>query len=284
MNQFVIDVDARNFQSVVIEGSRKVPVVMDFWAPWCGPCKALIPILEKLAQEFQGKFILAKLNADDNQELAAQFGVRGIPSVKAIANGELVDEFSGALPEAEVRAFLARILPSPGEELRAKAAELRAAGDLAGALQTLGEASKLDQGNENVRIDAADILLELNELDEAGRLLDSLAPITRMEDRVQQLLAKLSFAQGGQASGDEAGLRDKIATQPDDMQARLDLAKLLVASGRYAKGLDELLEMVRRDRTWNEDAARQQILAVFNLLGADPLVSEYRRKLASALN
>ena len=282
--QFVFDVDANNFQSVVMEGSRQVPVVMDFWAPWCGPCKSLIPILEKLAQEFQGKFILAKLNADDNQELAAQYGVRGIPSVKAISNGQLVDEFSGALPEAAVREFLARILPSPADELRGKAAEQRAAGDLAGALQSLGEASKLDQHNEGVRIDAAEILLEHNELDEAKHLLDSLSPVAQMEDRVQQLLAKISFAQGGQAGGDEAGLREKVAAQPDDMQARLDLANLLVATGRYAEGLDELLEMVRRDRTWNEEAPRQQILAVFNLLGADPLVSEYRRKLASALN
>jgi putative thioredoxin len=284
MSKFAINVDAANFQSVVMEGSRQVPVVMDFWAPWCGPCKALKPLLEKLAEEFQGKFILAMLNADDNQDLAAQFGVRGIPNVKAIVNGQVVDEFSGSLPEAQVREFLARILPSPADELRAKAAELKAAGDLAGALQALGEASKLDQGNEGVRIDAAEILLELNEPDEAKRLLDSLAPVTRMEDRVQQLLAKLSFTPGDQAEGDEAGLRDKIATQPEDMQARLDLANLLVSAGRYAEGLDELLEMVSRDRAWNEEAARQQILAVFNLLGADPLVSEYRRKLASALN
>jgi putative thioredoxin len=204
--------------------------------------------------------------------------------VKAVYQGRIVDEFSGALPESAVREFLARILPSPADELRAKAAELKAAGDLDGALQALGEASKLDPQNEGVRIDAAEVLLDHGQLDEAKHLLESLSPVTQMDDRVQQLLAKLGFAQGGQDGGNEAELRDRIATQPDDMQARLDLANLLVAKGRHAEGLDELLEMVRRDRAWNEEAARKQILAVFNLLGAHPLVSEYRRKLSSALN
>jgi putative thioredoxin len=284
MGQFAFDVGAGNFQSIVLDGSQKVPVVVDFWAPWCGPCKSLKPILEKLADEFQGKFILAKVNADENQELAAQFGVRGIPDVKAVYQGQIVDQFSGALPESAVREFLGRILPSPADELRAKAAELKVAGDMAGALQALGEASKLDSQNEGVRIDAAEILLEHDQLDEAKRLLNSLSPVTQMDDRVQQLLAKLNFAQGGQDGGSETELRERIAAQPDDMQARLELANLLVAQGRHAEGLDELLAMVRMDRAWNEEAARKQILAVFNLLGASPLVPEYRRKLASALN
>ena len=284
MSQYAFDVDASNFQSIVMDGSQTVPVVVDFWAPWCGPCKSLKPILEKLAEEFQGKFILAKVNADENQELSAQFGVRGIPDVKAVYQGQIVDQFSGALPESAVREFLARIIPSPAEELRAKAAEQKATGDLAGALQTLGEASRLDNQNEQVRIDAAEILLDLEQLDEAKGLLETLAPVARMDDRVQQLQARLSFAQGGQDGGNEVELRERIAAQPDDMAARLDLANLLVARGRHAEGLDELLEMVRLDRTWNEEAARKQVLAVFNLLGGDPLVSQYRRKLASALN
>ena len=284
MGQFAFDVNAENFQNIVMDGSQQVPVVVDFWAPWCGPCKSLKPILEKLAEEYQGKFILAKVNADENQELAAQFGVRGIPDVKAVYQGQIVEQFSGALPESAVREFLARIMPSPADELRAKAAEMKSAGDLAGALQTLGEASRLDIQNEHIRIDAAEILLDLDQLEEAKGLLDSLAPVTQMDDRVQQLLARLNFAQGGQDGGNEKELRDRIAARPDDMEARMELANLLVAKGRHAEGLDELLEMVAMDRAWNEEAARKQILTVFNLLGAHPLVSQYRRKLSSALN
>lgn len=282
MSDYSFDVSATDFQQIVMDGSQTVPVVVDFWAPWCGPCRSLKPILEKLADEFQGKFILAKVNSDENQALATQFGVRGIPSVKAVINGQIVDEFSGALPEAEVRAFLARLIPSPAETLRQEAEQLRAAGDLAGALQKLGEASHLDMANEAIRVDAAGILLDLAQADEARRLLDSLGPEMQGSDAVQQLRTRLSFAQN--SGGDLDELRARIAEQPDDMQARYDLANVLIANQAYETGLETLLEMVVRDKTWNEAAARKQMLAVFNLLGADPLVSQYRRKLASALN
>jgi putative thioredoxin len=282
MSAYSFDVSVADFQQVVMDGSQTVPVVVDFWAPWCGPCRTLKPMLEKLAEEFQGKFILAKVNSDENQALATQFGVRGIPSVKAVVNGQIVDEFSGALPESEVRAFLARLLPSPAEALRQEAAQLQAAGDLAGALQKLGEASQIDMTNEAIRVDAAGILLELGENDEARRLLDSLGPTLQASDAVLQLRTKLSFAQN--AGSDLDALRARIAEQPDDMQARLDLANAQIANHAHEAGLETLLEMVVRDKTWNDGAARKQMLAVFNLLGADPLVSQFRRKLASALN
>ncbi len=284
MGNYSYDVDATNFQQVVLDGSEQVPVVVDFWAEWCGPCRVLKPILEKLAEEYRGRFVLAKVNSDQNQELAAHFAVRGIPSVKAIYRGEVVDEFSGALPENAVREFLARILPSPAEDLRIQAREARADGDNARALLLLAEASKLDPTNEPVRLDAAEILLDLDQADEARGLLDSLSPTTKLEDRAQQLLARLAFSAAGQSDSDEAALRERIAAQPDDMEARLALANLLVAGGRPAEGMDELLEMIRRDRAWSEEAARTTMLSVFNMLGGGPLVSEYRRKLASALN
>jgi putative thioredoxin len=285
MGQYSVEVNRDNFQQVVMEDSKRVPVVIDFWAEWCGPCRALKPILEKLADEYQGKFVLAKINSDENQDLAAQFGVRGIPSVKAVYDGQIVDEFSGAIPESAVREFLGRIIPSPAEELRIKATGQRDAGDLAGALQTLAEASKLDTANEAVRLDAADILLEVGEPDEARRLLDSLSPATKLEDRTQQLLAKLNFAQAGQDGEDEQTLRARITAAPDDMDARLRLANLLVASGRYEPGMDELLEVIRLDRSWNDDAARKTLLSVFSMLGGQgDLVAQYRRKLASTLN
>ena len=285
MGQYSFDVDADNFQQVVIEGSQQVPVLVDFWAEWCGPCRMLKPVLEKLAEEFRGKFILAKVDSDKHQAIAARYGVRGIPSVKAFVGGEVVDEFSGALPESGVREFLERVIPSPADELHIAARRARDQGDPAKALQLLAEASKLDTLNEAVRLDAADILVELGQLDEARRLFDSLSPLARMEERAQQVLARLSFAEGGQKGGDEADLRSRIAEQPDDMETRMQLANLLVAAGRHQDGLEEFLEMVRRDRAWNDEAARKAILAVFNLLGGQgPLVSEYRRKLARALN
>lgn len=284
MGLHAVDVGRNDFQQVVIEGSKKVPVVVDFWAAWCGPCRVLKPILEKLAEAHQGKFILAKVNVDQNQELAVRYGVRSIPSVKAFINGEVVDEFSGALPEPAVRAFLERILPSPAEELRLKAAEQRAAGDTAGALETLAEASKLDPANEAVRLDAAEILLDAGQLDEAEQQLNSLSPLTRTESRAQQLLARLTFSRAAKSEHDEQFLRARIAAAPDDMATRLKLAKLLIATGRHAEGMDELLQMIRMDRSWNEEAARKTMLLVFNLLGSSPLVAEYRRKLASVLN
>lgn len=282
MSAYSFDVSSADFQEIVMQGSHATPVVVDFWAPWCGPCRTLKPMLEKLAEEFQGKFILAKVNSDENPELSTQFAVRGIPSVKAVVEGQIVDEFSGALPEAEVRAFLARLIPSPAEILRQEAQQLRAADDLAGALQKLGEASQIDMANEAVRVDAASILLDLNQTDEARRLLDSLSPALQGSDEVQKLRTKLSFSQN--AGEDLDALRVRVAEQPDDMSARYDLANALIANHAYDTGLDTLLEMVIRDKTWNEGAARKQMLAVFTLLGADPLVATYRRKLASALN
>jgi len=230
MGQFAYDVDASNFREIVIEGSKQAPVVVDFWAEWCGPCKVLKPILEKLADEYGGKFILAKVDSDRNQELAAQFGVRGIPSVKAIVDGKLADEFSGALPESAVRQFLDRLIPSPADELRAQAAELRAAGDTSKALQVLAEASRLDTGNESVRIDAAEILLDLDQNEDAQRLLDSLSPDTRSEDRVQQLLARLAFAAAPPVDGDEADLRTRLNAPA------INLAQALYVAGGLKTG------------------------------------------------
>jgi putative thioredoxin len=148
-----MDVTQADFQEKVINASFKHPVVLDFWAPWCAPCKVLKPILEKLEAEYAGKFLLAKVNSDENQELSARYGVRGIPSVKAMVDGKIVNEFTGVLPESAIRDWLDKIIPSPAEELRREAVELAAANDLNGALRKLAEASKLEPDNEVVRVD-----------------------------------------------------------------------------------------------------------------------------------
>jgi putative thioredoxin len=280
MSENALDVGLADFDQRVIEESKRRPVVVDFWAPWCGPCKSLKPILEKLAAEYGGKFLLAKINSDDNQELAARYGVRGIPSVKAFIDGAQVDEFSGALPEGEVRAFLDRLIPSPADEMRQQAAAVRMAGDISGALKLLAEASKLDPDHLGVRLDAADIMLDLNEAEEARRLMGSVPDDA--DPRVPQMKARLQFMAAG--AEDEAALKARVAKDENDLEARLKLAKLLVAAGQYEAGMDQLLEIIGRDRNFKEDIGRTTLLSVFNLLGGGELVSRYRRKLASVLN
>jgi len=279
MSEHALDVGLADFQQNVLDESKHRPVLVDFWAPWCGPCKSLKPLLEKLAAEYGGKFLLAKVNADDNQELATRYGVRGIPSVKAFVDGEPVDEFSGALSEAEVRAFLDRLVPGPADELRAQATELRLAGDLSGALQTLADASKIDPAHIGVRLDAAEIMLDLNEADETRRLLAGVADDA--DPRVPQLKARLQFM--GAAGEDEAALAARVVANENDLESRLKLANLLVAAGQYEAGMDQLLEIVRRDRGFGDDIGRKTLLSVFDLLGGGELPSRYRRMLASIL-
>jgi len=281
-----MDVSSAEFEQAVIEASKAAPVLVDFWAEWCGPCRALKPVLEKLATEYEGKFQLAKINSDENQELAQRYGVRGIPNVKAFVNGELVDEFSGALPEAQVRAFLDRLIPSPAEKTRLDALALYAAsGDARQALTMLAAASQLDPQNENVRIDRANLLIALNEFDEARRLLESLSPLAQMDERVTALQARLALATGTGGDADAGELVKRIAADANDSDARLRLARWHITLEQYAQALDQLLEIVRRDRKYKDDGARKTMLQLFTVMGSDhPLVADYRRKLAGALN
>ncbi|MGC2458907.1 MAG: tetratricopeptide repeat protein [Gallionellaceae bacterium] len=281
-----VDVSQADFEQNVVAASFKQPVVIDFWAPWCAPCKVLKPILEKLAAEYAGKFQLAKVNSDENPEISARFAVRGIPAVKAMVDGRIVNEFTGALPESAVRDWLDKIIPSPAEELRRAAVELAAADDLDGALQKLSGASALDPDNEVVRVDTAEILFAKGEADEAQRLLDSLKDPDIMKDaRVLQLKAHVRLAEMREEGESEAALAAAIAANENDLEARFKLANVLVAANRPAQGMDQLLEIVRRDRGFRDDIGRKMLLDVFNLLGGQgELVAAYRRKLAGLLH
>ena len=280
------DVSQADFEEQVVQASFRQPVVIDFWAPWCAPCKVLKPILEKLADEYGGKFKLAKVNSDENQEIAARYAVRGIPSVKAMVDGKIVNEFTGALPESSVPEGLDRIIPSPAEELRREAQRIVDAGDLDGALQKLAEAAKLEPNNELVRVDSAEVLLAQGNPDEAQRLLDTLRDIDILKDaRVLQLKAQVRLAEMKEVGESEASLAAAIAANENDLEVRLKLANVLIAANRAAEGMDQLLEIVRRDRKFRDDIGRKMLLDVFNLLGGQgELVATYRRKLAVLLN
>lgn len=277
-----IDVDSANFQHVVLEGSKQAPVVIDFWAPWCAPCRALKPVLEKLAAEYAGKFTLAKINSDENPDLAAQFGVRGIPAVKAVVDGELVDEFTGALPESQVRAFVERILPTPSSIARKEARALLDSGQAAAALTMLDDALALDPRNEAAKVDKLETLIALERTADARALLDDLNLLTLNDPRVAILKAKLTFSDSSDEDSD--ALAERIRKNAKDLDARLALARQHVRAGNYEPALEQLLEIIRQDRKFGDDVGRRTMLEVFNLLGGgNALVGDYRRKLASAL-
>jgi len=285
MTSQVIDVDAGNFNQEVIEASRQLPVLIDFWAPWCAPCKALGPMLEKLAQDYNGKFRLVKINSDESIELARQFGVRSIPDVRAIRNGKQVAQFVGALPMPQLRAFVDNLIPSDSETARMRAAELMQAGDASGAALALSEALSLDAKNDLARLELAELMIEQDQLEEGEKLLDAMRPNIDLDGRSETLRASITFRRSVASGPDDDELKSRIATHPADLAARLTLAERYAAKRAYRTAMDALLEIIRLDRNWREGAARKQMLAIFSLAEGEPeLVSEYRKRLASALH
>ena len=287
MHAFSTEVGSADFQESVIAASHRVPVLVDFWAEWCAPCRTLKPILEKLAAEYGGRFCLAKVNSDQNPELAARYAVRGIPSVKAFLNGAVVREFAGALPEAQVRAFIDDLLPSPAEPLRIAAEEARARGDTEVAYSLLADALELDPTHDAARLDLADIHVNLGEINAAQAILESRGYATRFAPRIAALQARLKLAATG-SGADTAALAARIAANADDLDARLRLAHALAFARDYRPALEELLSIVKRDRDWQDQAARKAMLELFTLLDSDgqydDLVREFRIALARTLN
>jgi putative thioredoxin len=266
-----MDVTAATFEREVLEASAAAPVLVDFWAPWCAPCRALGPILEKLEREYEGRFRLVKVNLDENPELASAFGVRSIPDVMAFRDGKPVAHFLGALPESQVRAFIEHLLPSPSELAR-----------LEGGKANLRRALELDPRNDVARLDLAELLIEEKRADEAERLLDEVLDNAELDARREALRAAAGFARGGGES--EARLRERLAANPDDLDARYALAERHAAARRYREAMEELLAIVRRDRAWRDGQARKQLLNLFTLAADEAdLVSRVRRELATAL-
>ena len=285
MSQFAFDVSIEEFETKVLIPAQEVPVVVDFWAPWCEPCKVLKPMLEKLAAEYQGRFLLAMVNSDENPELAQHFGVRSIPSVKVLFQGQLVDEFNGALPESQIREFLDRFAlpPAPGGNLREEAAALVAEGKLEEALAKLVAASQAKPEDQAIQLDAVDVLIQLGRSDEAKQLLSG--EYTQEAARANALRARLALAAG---AADTAELEAKLAATPADHAVRLDLSRAYAAQSRFREAMEAALEVVVRDRFFEEGAGRKALLQLFEALGGseqyDDLIREFRRKMSAALN
>ena len=318
----MIDVTMENFEVEVIAASMSVPVLVDFWAPWCGPCKSLGPVLERLEEAYAGRFKLVKINSDDEQQLAGAFGIRSIPTCILLMGGRPVDGFMGALPEGQVRQFLDKHLPAEGELMAASAAEEAqeqlAAGDTEGAREALAEALAADPNNDDARFELVRLLMAEGELQEAGRQLApglNRIPVPLRFQALQQMLEAFEFVSTDPRGGWElAQFEQAIAQNKRDFDTRFAKARLLMVAGQFTAAMDELLEIIMRDKKWADEAPRKTFVAILELLSPPPqkvdptqvgksaggieltgkaaqeqdpqaaLVSSYRRKLSMALN
>jgi putative thioredoxin len=278
---FILDVGDAEFEREVVARSRDLPVVVDFWAPWCGPCRQLGPLLERVAEEMAGAFLLVKINVDAAQQVAARFEVRSIPLVIGFRDGEPVAQFVGAKPEGEIRRFVARLVPSEAEQL-ARAGDLAAPGDPAAAETHYRDALELEPHCAAARLGLARLLAERDESDPALELLEALIGTAAQEREADRLAAALRTRAA--AAADESELRAAAEADPEAPGPRLALGRTLAANQRFEEALEQLIAAIRCDAEFENGAARRAVLDVFELLGGDdPLTQRFRRELAGAL-
>ncbi len=283
LSPWIIETSVESFERDVIERSREVPVVVDFWAAWCQPCRMLGPLLEKLASELGGRFVLVKVDTDRMPEVAAVFGVHSIPAVFAFRNGQVVDEFVGVMPEGELRKWLERLVPERGADVAAEARRLEAV-DPAAAEARYRQALERSPDDSSLRLGLARVLLAQGRLDETQQLLDQLAKAGPLDAEGQRLQAELAMRRGAAAAGDIDEVRRAAEAAPDDLSLQLKLARSLAAEKQYTEAMDICLKLVEKDRQGTGEEARALMVQIFHLLGPnDPLVNEYRRQLAMLL-
>jgi putative thioredoxin len=294
---YIIALNEENFMEVVVEGSEKHPVLVDFWADWCGPCKTLMPILEKLAQEYRGGFVLAKLDTEAHPGIAQQLGIRSLPTVKMFKDKQLVDEFMGALPEAEVRAFLdkhqiaigsgdseADDNEAPQNTVVTSAMALYESSEVDAAKAMLQQAQAEDPSNHEILLALGQVCVSTGDLDTASSCLAALPEEHKDSTSANRLSGTLELAKEADTSKTVQTLEQELAAKPDssELQYQLSIAKAL--AGDVQSGMDGLLTLVQKDPEYNDGAPRQKLLALFNVLGSDPLASQYRRKLFALLH
>ncbi len=287
VSEHVLEVNLDNFQEAVVGLSRKVLVLVDFWAPWCAPCRALGPVLEKLAEEMGGAFVLAKVNSDENADLSRQYQVRGIPAVKAFKDGKVVDEFTGALPESAVRQFIEKNLPLPGDDLRVQALDAIAQGKAAEAEALLEQAISIYPGNDPARVALAHLAIQQGRHADAQAQIDAMSPTFQMETEVEGLKALLEFTETARSAPSMTTLEATIASEKGDLraQAMYQRSLLLLLQGQEEAALDQLIEMVERHKNYQDGLARKTVLKIFALQGnRGPLVERYRSRLSRALH
>ncbi len=279
------DVTRADFEAQVINRSRTIPVLVDFWAGWCAPCKMLMPVLARLADEYQGRFFLAKIDTDKEKDLAARYGIRSLPTVKIFRNGEAVDEFLGAQPERVIREMIDRHVPRPSDALINEALRALEQGQTEKATEILVHAVEVDPANDRAKLQLAQLLLEGGRVQDGEKLLDNLSPDAKAGPAARALRARLELVRIAPAGPAAAELERVVAADPANSEAAYRLSAHKVLQGDYESALELLLQIVRRDRRFGDDAGRKTMLTVFNLMGgAGDLVKKYRNKLSMALN
>jgi len=278
---WIIDVGEADFDKAVVQASKQQPVIVDFWAPWCGPCRSLGPILERVVAEYKGQVILAKINVDETPNLAAMFRIEGIPAVKAFRDGQVVLQFEGVLPEPHVRAFVQRLLPTESEQLAASARTLK---DPAEAEKTYRAALAQDGNNPEVRVGLAQALLQQNKIDEITDLLEPVGSEGELGVAAERIRAALGLRQRARDMGTEVDARRRVAANPNSTQARYELGCVLAASGQYEAALEVLMQVAEDDPKLAPTKIREVMVQIFYVLGPDhPLANDYRARLSRLL-